>query len=147
MTLSPNGREKPISQFEIEVCAELQDRYHCHTIIMYGSRARGDAAVTSDIDILGARSDGEEVRHCRLWQGNYLDAFVCPETKLLQPDPSMVRARGPCLKRIQLAVIDSNPVSGFWEKMGYRDTGASKRHEGANLVSSKRVLEKILYAT
>ncbi len=32
---------------------ELTKIYHCHTIVLYGSRARGDFTETSDYDIAG----------------------------------------------------------------------------------------------
>jgi ribosomal protein S18 acetylase RimI-like enzyme len=47
-------------------------------------------------------------------------------------------------KKIRLAVVDSNPVIPFWEKMGFKLTGDSKPHEGRNLKSVKRVMEKEL---
>lgn len=34
---------------------ELISLHHCHTIILYGSRARGDFTVTSDYDVAGIR--------------------------------------------------------------------------------------------
>lgn len=47
-------------------------------------------------------------------------------------------------KKLRLAVVDSNPVQPFWEKMGFRETGELKPHEGHNLKSTKRVMEKSL---
>jgi GNAT superfamily N-acetyltransferase len=47
-------------------------------------------------------------------------------------------------KRIRIAVVDSNPVVPFWEKMGFRQTGVVRPHEGRNLKSLKRVMEKAL---
>jgi hypothetical protein len=46
--------------------------------------------------------------------------------------------------RLRLAVVDSNPVQTFWEKMGFRITGESKPHEGRRVQSMKRVMEKRL---
>jgi GNAT superfamily N-acetyltransferase len=45
---------------------------------------------------------------------------------------------------VRLAVVDSNPVVPFWEKQGFRLTGDVKSHEGRNLRSQKRVMEKSL---
>lgn len=50
----------------------------CHTWILYGSRARGDAHPTSDVDLLGLRDGGDSDHDARLWHGVYLDAFVHP---------------------------------------------------------------------
>ena len=46
--------------------------------------------------------------------------------------------------RLRLAVVDSNPVQPFWEKMGFHTTGETKPHEGKHLQSTKRVMEKRL---
>ena len=51
-----------------------------HTIILYGSRARGDFTSSSDIDMLGFRDEGEEERIAR-WDEAYrcyLDIFIEP---------------------------------------------------------------------
>jgi hypothetical protein len=53
----------------------------CHTWILYGSRARGDAHPTSDIDLLGIRDGDEPDRDTGLWQGLFLDAFIYPTTR------------------------------------------------------------------
>lgn len=47
-------------------------------------------------------------------------------------------------KKIRLAVVDSNPVLPFWEKMGFHPIGDVRPHEGRNLKSLKRVMEKAL---
>ena len=36
-----------------EVVRALRDRHGCHTAILYGSYARGDAGRTSDLDVAG----------------------------------------------------------------------------------------------
>ncbi|MBL7713926.1 MAG: GNAT family N-acetyltransferase [Bdellovibrionales bacterium] len=43
---------------------------------------------------------------------------------------------------IRLSVVDSNPVQGFWEKLGYQATGEAKPHEGEKIKSQKRLMEK-----
>ena len=75
------------------VLEELRNKHHCHTIILYGSRARGDANESSDYDILAVRSTGEAFRDARLWNGIYLDIFVYPESELKEPHEGMLDIR------------------------------------------------------
>ena len=37
----------------LEIASDLKEKHHCHTVILYGSRARGDYTDTSDYDIAG----------------------------------------------------------------------------------------------
>jgi predicted nucleotidyltransferase len=59
----------------------LREEHGCHTVILYGSRARGDAGPESDYDLLGVRERGESVRDTRVVDGAFLDAFVHPEAR------------------------------------------------------------------
>lgn len=59
--------------------AELRDTHGCHTIILYGSRARGDWTDESDYDVAGIRERGPAVRDARPWRGSFLDAFIYAE--------------------------------------------------------------------
>ena len=68
-------------RFLAAVVKEFQRKHHCHTLILYGSHARGDATPASDYDLLGIRDAGEVVRDARLWRGVYLDFFVYPQRK------------------------------------------------------------------
>lgn len=78
----------------LEVISEdLRAHHGCHTVILYGSRARGDATATSDYDVLGVKESGDSVRDARLWNGVYLDIFIYPEARLLTPDASMVHIK------------------------------------------------------
>jgi hypothetical protein len=63
-------------------------------VILYGSHARGEATATSDYDLLGIRESGEVFRDARPWQGTYLDVFVYPESRVAQPDESMLHILG-----------------------------------------------------
>jgi len=68
-----------LSSIVEEVCA----KHRPHTLILYGSWARGDAAPTSDCDLLAVRKRGTGILHdTRKWRGVYLDVFVYPEGKL-----------------------------------------------------------------
>ena len=75
------------------ITEELRTKHDCHTVILYGSRARGDANETSDYDVLGVREAGETFRDARLWNGIYLDTFVYPERELLDPHDGMLDMR------------------------------------------------------
>ncbi len=60
---------------------ELKHRYRCHTVILYGSRARGDHSPGSDYDLVGICRSGT-VRHLARRMGHvYVDTFVYPEGK------------------------------------------------------------------
>ncbi len=61
---------------------EMVGRNGCHTVILYGSRARGDFTDQSDIDVLGIRSNGAAFRIGRLWHGALLDAWIYDESNL-----------------------------------------------------------------
>lgn len=69
----------PVLQAIVE---ELIAVYQCHTIILYGSRARGDFTKSSDYDVAGIRKTGEKKRIARLEKihGVYHDLFVYPES-------------------------------------------------------------------
>lgn len=72
---------------------ELCSQHGCHTVILYGSRARGDASEASDYDIMAVRDSGDAFRDARLWNGAYLDIFVYPKSKLECPDDGMLDMR------------------------------------------------------
>ena len=76
-----------------KIITELQGKYSCHTIILYGSRARNEATETSDYDIVGIREDGESTLDCREFEDSYLDAFIYPESALEQLDPYFIRIK------------------------------------------------------
>lgn len=80
---------------EIErIALSTMDAHGCHTMILYGSRARGDATLHSDVDLIGIRDDGPAVRDARVVDGIYLDAFIYPEAMLRTPEPSLLRVLG-----------------------------------------------------
>jgi hypothetical protein len=73
---------------------ELVRSHGCHTVILYGSRARGDATPSSDYDVAGLREGGEPARDARLVGGRYLDAFIYPDTRSAAPDEALLHLRG-----------------------------------------------------
>jgi hypothetical protein len=67
------------------ICQRLEARYGCHTILLYGSRARGEARADSDFDVAGFRDAGDAVREARDIDGFYLDAWVYPTARAERP--------------------------------------------------------------
>jgi hypothetical protein len=66
-----------------EVVKQITKKHKFHTLILYGSHARGDATRRSDYDLLAIRKAGGSVlRDARRWRGIYIDLFVYPENKL-----------------------------------------------------------------
>lgn len=63
---------------------ELIREHQCHSVILYGSRARGDATIHSDYDLMGVRKGGTTYRSAEKRDGKYLDIFVYPEKDLKQ---------------------------------------------------------------
>jgi len=70
---------------EAALVAELVSVHGVHTIILYGSRARGDATEESDIDVATFGTVETTLRDARVWHGRYLDAFVYPEAVATAP--------------------------------------------------------------
>lgn len=66
---------------------ELQITYHCHTIILYGSRARGDFTSTSDYDVAGITSSNDKKWIARFDENHqvFYDIFIFPEKELINP--------------------------------------------------------------
>lgn len=74
--------------------AQVMELHGCHTAVLYGSWARGDATPASDVDVLYVREGGATVRDARIVDGVYLDAFVYPESAFDTLDPSVLRILG-----------------------------------------------------
>jgi hypothetical protein len=73
----------------------LQTEFGSHTIILYGSRARGDAEPDSDYDVAGFSDAVTSVRRITgLWRGALLDVFVHPSERLARADEDMLYMRG-----------------------------------------------------
>ena len=80
---------------EIERLAlDVMTAHGCHTVILYGSRARGDATASSDVDLLCVRDEGPSLRDARVVDGLYLDAFVHSEAALATIEPALLRLLG-----------------------------------------------------
>ncbi|MHB1221761.1 MAG: nucleotidyltransferase domain-containing protein [Gammaproteobacteria bacterium] len=74
-----------------EIKVYILQRHQCHTVILYGSRARGESKDTSDYDIIAIREHGELIKDCKIFNGFYLDAFIYSEDEIANPDPSLIR--------------------------------------------------------
>jgi predicted nucleotidyltransferase len=84
-----NGRGDCVSEMnESSLVALLQTRFSAHTILLYGSRARGDATPHSDWDVVCV-GNVAKTEHRGWWEeGAFLDVFVYAElpTESLEPD-------------------------------------------------------------
>jgi Nucleotidyltransferase domain len=66
-----------------QIVRDLRRKHRFHTLILYGSHARGDATTASDYDLLAVRKGGSRLaRDARKWRGAYIDLFIYPENKL-----------------------------------------------------------------
>ncbi len=60
----------------------LRVAHGCHTVVLYGSHARGAEDSTSDLDVLGVTASGTPKRLLKVAEGIVIDAFVEPESAL-----------------------------------------------------------------
>lgn len=65
-----------------------------HTILLSGSRARGDATATSDWDLIGIRRTGAQERDATFLDGAYLDAWLLSEADVIGAGESLVFVHG-----------------------------------------------------
>ena len=97
---------------------EFKRAHHAHTILLYGSRARGDATLESDIDIAAFADVPGTYRDARLWNGFFLDGFVYP-TAIAQSevDDEMCKLSG------ALALLDERGLAApFLRRVEARET-------------------------
>lgn len=73
---------------------EMQRVHGVHTLILYGSRARGDATAESDVDLAGFADVEATYRDARRWRGVVLDAFVYPTALTGSRNPDFLKLRG-----------------------------------------------------
>lgn len=77
------------------LCERLVVEHQCHTIILYGSRARGGAEADSDYDVIGFHDgQGPMRRETGRWRGALLDVFIYPAERLETADETMLHVRG-----------------------------------------------------
>lgn len=61
-------------------------KYNCHTIILYGSFAKGDFDEESDIDLLGFSSTEIEIQDKSAFENRALDLWIYNDNKIDNPD-------------------------------------------------------------
>jgi hypothetical protein len=75
--------------------ARLEHDDGCQIVILYGSRARGDAGPDSDYDVIGFRDrEGPPVRQTGMRDGALLDVFIYSIGRLAGPAADMLHVRG-----------------------------------------------------
>jgi predicted nucleotidyltransferase len=71
-----------------EITKHMQEKYKAHTVILYGSRAKGTATPKSDYDILAFRKTGTPRESVvDLWKGIPLDLHLVPESAMDELEP------------------------------------------------------------
>lgn len=65
-----------------EIVSTLREKHGCHSALLYGSRARGDATEISDYDVLGITAHGPRRQLAKRIRGTFWDLFVYPEREL-----------------------------------------------------------------
>ena len=58
------------------VAAEVVRRHGAHTVLLYGSRARGESTPSSDVDLIALRASGGPLRDVTPWNGLAFDVHV-----------------------------------------------------------------------
>ncbi len=79
---------------EFKLVREMRDRHAAHTVLLYGSRARGEETDESDVDVLVFADIDEGFRDARRWEGLYLDAFVLPTALAAEATDEMLKLIG-----------------------------------------------------
>ena len=86
--------EHPKFRDDLKDIVEALRRHHqCHTAILYGSFAVGDATPESDYDVAGFADSPNVERIAGKWRNSYLDIFVYPESKLDSPSSELLHLR------------------------------------------------------
>jgi len=88
--MDPNANANAIAATALAIA----DAYGCHTVVLYGSRARGDVDEGSDVDVLCIRDDGPSFRDSRVIDGVYFDVFVYPRDAVATVDVALLRILG-----------------------------------------------------
>ncbi|MFO0628378.1 MAG: nucleotidyltransferase domain-containing protein [Polyangiales bacterium] len=73
---------------------ELCAKHHAHTVVLYGSRARGTPRRSSDVDVFVLRDEGPATSDHRRWEGLWLDAWIHPVADAEHPEEGLLRLCG-----------------------------------------------------
>lgn len=77
------------------IAERLSTRFRCHTAILYGSRARGDATADSDYDVIAFRDEEKPLlRESGMWRGAILDIFLYPTSALTTAGADLMHVQG-----------------------------------------------------
>ena len=70
---------------------EVSEKYNPHTIIVYGSRARGEATHSSDVDIACFTESKITSKDARIFHNVFLDAWIYPEEDMIDIKDEFLR--------------------------------------------------------
>jgi hypothetical protein len=84
-------------ELDVLLVEDLRHRHSAHTIILYGSYARGDATEESDVDVVAFADVAKTLRDARPWRGAVLDAFVYPSAYAGSSDTDLLKLCGGCV--------------------------------------------------
>lgn len=112
--------------YQTELINELVSEEKCHTIILYGSFARGDHNSNSDIDVIGICQEGEFHRIVRTFHGFALDVFIYSEENLPSADKLIQISNGVVLlekdsvgtdliRSVNAILNEPPPIPKTWE--------------------------------
>ncbi len=71
----------------------LVEVHRCHTVILYGSRSRGDFTDESDYDLVGFRDEGERFSDSYVLEGRFVDAWIYPTREVPGRELEFLRLR------------------------------------------------------
>jgi len=80
--LGPLSNAQSISKDPLlpEIVQHMRTKYGVHTVILFGSRARGTGTSKSDYDIIGLQKSGEIKGFQDFFKGASLDIFIYPQS-------------------------------------------------------------------
>jgi hypothetical protein len=76
-----------------DVISMLEEKFGCHSFVLYGSHASQQANAASDVDICAFRPASEEIRCSKLWNTHLLDIWIYPDNNLEQSAQKLIRLR------------------------------------------------------
>ena len=109
----------------------LKKDFNCHTIILYGSRARGIGVTdSSDYDIIAIRRVGENIREACEFEGVFIDAWIYSESILKKIDSSFLRVRDGIIieQKNNCGIRLLNKIDEIFKKSIYRLMIFLKKH-------------------